>query len=86
MLNSAFECREYNGGVYGIELPFIKPWTSRLQTIDIAIELFDTTTALVEAPGNDSSARSTSEPRSQLPELASVIFASMTERLDWLKR
>lgn len=85
MLNSAFEYREYNGGVYGIELPFIKPWTSRLQTIDIAIELFDTTTALVEAPGNDSSARSTSEPRSQLPELASVIFASMTERLDWLK-
>ncbi|THH17812.1 hypothetical protein EW146_g3080 [Bondarzewia mesenterica] len=84
MLNSAFEYREYNHGIYGIELPLIKPWTSRLEVIDLAIELFDSTTALVES-GTEMTVDEASEPKSQLPDLASLIFACMTERLDWLK-
>ncbi|KAI0807541.1 hypothetical protein C8Q74DRAFT_1213431 [Fomes fomentarius] len=85
ILQSAFNYREYNLGVYGISLPMINPWTSRMDVIDIVNELFNLTTALVEAPSGDSENASVKKlPKSQLPELASCLFKCIQERLDWL--
>ncbi|KAI9466341.1 hypothetical protein BJY52DRAFT_1367647 [Lactarius psammicola] len=44
ILNSAFEYRDYNAGVYGVALPFVKPWTSKPEVINVVLELFDVTT------------------------------------------
>jgi nuclear pore complex protein Nup133 len=66
----------------------IKPWTSRPSVIDLVLELFNTTAMVVETPTDmDSGARGKKEqPLSQLPELASLLFACIKERLDWLNR
>lgn len=73
--------------MYGIELPMLKPWTSNSSIIDIVLGLFDTTTKLVESPSADSEAiRMSSEPNTQLPELASILFSCIYERLEWLGR
>ncbi|PFH54313.1 hypothetical protein AMATHDRAFT_72820 [Amanita thiersii Skay4041] len=85
VLRSALEYRNYNLGVYGVELPMVKPWTSRPAVIDAVLGLFDATTKVVEKPLTDGSVASPeSEPNSQLPELAEVLFACVQERLDWL--
>ncbi|KAI0780884.1 Non-repetitive/WGA-negative nucleoporin C-terminal-domain-containing protein [Trametes elegans] len=85
ILQSAHSYRQYNFGVYGIALPMIDPWTSQPDVIDIADELFSVTAQLVEAPSGDTeSSQSKSVPRQQLPELASCLFQSIQERLDWL--
>ncbi len=82
MLRSAFQYRAYNLGVYGVEPPMIKAWTSRPIIIDAVLSLFDLTTKTIE-----SSARTRDrEPSSQLPALAAVLFKSIRERLDWLLR
>ena len=82
VLRSAFQYRAYNLGVYGVEPPMIKAWTSRPMIIDAVLSLFDLTTKTVE-----SSARTRDrEPSSQLPALAAVLFKSIKERLDWLSR
>jgi nuclear pore complex protein Nup133 len=87
VIKAAFDYRDYNLGVYGIELPMLKPWTSKASIIDIVLGLFDTTTKLVESPSTESEAvRMSSEPNMQLPELASVLFACIHERLEWLGR
>lgn len=81
------EYREYNLGVYGILLPMIDPWTSSPAIIDVIIGLFESTTGVL-----DSSARSgvilerNNHSKNQLPELATVLFACIQERLDWLGR
>ncbi|KAF8892544.1 Non-repetitive/WGA-negative nucleoporin C-terminal-domain-containing protein [Infundibulicybe gibba] len=82
VLKSAFDYREYNFGVYGIELPMIKPWTSRPSVIDVVLGLFDASTKVVDSPDTDTS--KDSEPNTQLPDLAGVLFACLQERLDWL--
>ncbi|KAJ7774554.1 hypothetical protein DFH07DRAFT_102982 [Mycena maculata] len=82
VLTSAMEYREYNLGVYGILLPMVDPWTSSPATIDVIISLFESTTGVL-----DSSARSgvvLDYLKNQLPELATVLFACIQERLDWL--
>ncbi|KAJ7632668.1 hypothetical protein FB45DRAFT_978375 [Roridomyces roridus] len=85
VLTSAIEYREYNLGVYGIVLPMIDPWTSSPAIIDVVLGLFESTTGVL-----DSSARSGVVPernelsKSQLPDLAAVLFACIQERLDWL--
>ncbi|KIM87137.1 hypothetical protein PILCRDRAFT_64451 [Piloderma croceum F 1598] len=85
VLKASFDYRDYNLGVYGIELPMLKPWTSRNTVIEIVMGLFDTTTKLVESPSADSEAvRMSSEPNKQLPELAAVLFSCIHERLEWL--
>jgi len=72
--------------VYGIVLPFFKPWTSKPDIINIALELFDATTTSIEASGSEMlSDRISIEARAQLPELASILFACIGERLEWLK-
>ncbi|KAJ7449858.1 hypothetical protein FB451DRAFT_741132 [Mycena latifolia] len=85
VLTSAMEYREYNLGVYGIVLPMIDPWTSSPAIIDVVLGLFESTTNVL-----DSSARAgvvlerNSDSNSQLPELATILFACIQERLDWL--
>ena len=87
MLKAAIDYRNYNLRVYGIELPMLKPWTSRNSIVEIVMGLFDTTTKLVESPSADSEAvRMSTEPNQQLPELASALFSCIRERLDWLGR
>jgi hypothetical protein len=82
VLKSALDYREYNLGVYGIELPMLGPWTSKPAVIDIVLGLFDNTTRFVESSesGGDQNLLA------QLPELASILFACIQERLDWLER
>ena len=81
-MKSALDYREYNLGVYGIELPMISPWSSKPVVIDIVLGLFDDTTRFVQSPAFDS----TNDLFLQLPELASTLFACIQERLDWLGR
>ncbi|KAG5645239.1 hypothetical protein DXG03_006656 [Asterophora parasitica] len=85
VLTSAFDYREYNLGVYGIDLPMIKPWSSRPAVIDVVLRLFDATTKAVDAPAHELAANKDTEPSSQLPDLAAVLFACIQERLNWLK-
>jgi nuclear pore complex protein Nup133 len=74
-------------GVYGVQLPMIKPWTSRPAIIDAVLGFFDATTKVVDQPLSDGSLPSVDkEPNSQLPELAEILFACIQERLDWLGR
>lgn len=80
VLQSAVNYRDYNLGVYGIELPLIQPWTSEPIVIDIVSDLFDATAKLIDSP----SAPSVPTLRTQLPDLASVLFASFHEWCAWL--
>ncbi|KAH9843032.1 uncharacterized protein C8Q71DRAFT_232214 [Rhodofomes roseus] len=86
ILQSALDHRDLNKGVYGLEYPLIDPWTSHLTACNIVAELFGTTDKLVETPTADpDAAESKSRPRSQLPELAVLLFTCIQEHLDWLK-
>jgi nuclear pore complex protein Nup133 len=72
--------------VYGIELPMIKPWSSRPSITDTVLTLFDLSSKSMEsAPGLRTHTRD-KEPLSQLPPLAGVLFECIKERLDWLSR
>ncbi|KAF8212214.1 hypothetical protein K438DRAFT_1708496 [Mycena galopus ATCC 62051] len=85
VLTSAMEYRDYNLGVYGILLPMIDPWTSSPAVIDVILSLFESTTKVL-----DSSTRAgvvlqrNSYANSQLPDLATILFACIQERLNWL--
>ncbi|KAL0570251.1 hypothetical protein V5O48_011713 [Marasmius crinis-equi] len=79
VLKSAFRHREDNLGLYGIELPMIKPWTSEQEIIDGVLALFDTSTRVVESTPERGSVKP-----SDLSELATVLFICIQERLDWL--
>lgn len=85
ILNSAFEYRDYNAGVYGVEPPFVKPWTSKPEVINVVLELFDATTTYVQHLGKSPDEHKDREPNSQLPDLASALFASVHERMSWLQ-
>jgi nuclear pore complex protein Nup133 len=65
----------------------IKPWSSKPTVIDVVLEFFDATTKCLDAlaPGSQQIHEDT-EPKSQLPELAGILFACFQERLDWLRR
>ncbi|KAG2078254.1 hypothetical protein BDR04DRAFT_1088016 [Suillus decipiens] len=80
-LQAALSYRAYNIAVYGVELPMIKPWTSRPSAIDGVLKLVDAATRFALDP---SKANSKSTSRELLPELATVFFACVQERLDWL--
>lgn len=65
----------------------IDPWTSQPAVIEIVNELFETTSRLVEKPAGEAAPTpSIKQARSQLPELASVLFASYAEWISWLGR
>lgn len=81
-LKSAFEYREENSRLYGIQLPRIDPWTSRPAIIDVILTLFESSSRVVETAEGD--LRSKGQPYTQLPELAAHLLACVQERLDWL--
>jgi nuclear pore complex protein Nup133 len=86
-LQSAFEYRNLNYQVYGIEFPMISSWTSRPGTIDVVLSLFNATTKVLENAAVDARSKAQrQEPGSQLPQLASLLFKCVKERLDWLSR
>ena len=65
----------------------IEPWTSQPTIIDIVTELFEDTIKLVETPSSDvGPSKAKEEAKTQLPELAGLLFATYQERLDWLGR
>jgi len=89
--------------VYGVDLPMLKPWTSRPNVIDGVLMLVDTATRCANWEKKclddmyhqlryfrfalDPSKANTKSPSKELlPELATVFFACVQERLDWLGR
>lgn len=82
-LQAALSYRAYNLGVYGVELPMIKPWTSRPAVIDAVLKLVEAVTKVATDSGGNSSGK---EVVDMLPELATLLFACVQERLDWLAR
>ncbi|KAF7363465.1 Methyltransferase type 11 [Mycena sanguinolenta] len=84
VLTSAVEYRDYNLGVYGILLPMIDPWTSSPAVIDVILGLFESTTRVLDSTPAGVFLERNSYANSQLPELATVLFASIQERLNWL--
>ncbi|TFK42541.1 hypothetical protein BDQ12DRAFT_732185 [Crucibulum laeve] len=85
VLRSAFNFRATHLALYGIELPMIRPWTSRSSIIDVVLTLFEASTKVIDypAPGSASSNRN-QEPATQLPDLAAILFECIQERLNWL--
>ncbi|RXW20887.1 hypothetical protein EST38_g4970 [Candolleomyces aberdarensis] len=84
-LQSAFEYRNLNYQVYGIEFPMISSWTSRPGTIDVVLSLFNATTKVLENVAADARPKAQrQEPGSQLPQLANLLFKCVKERLEWL--
>ncbi|KAG2157173.1 hypothetical protein DEU56DRAFT_7542 [Suillus clintonianus] len=81
ILQAALSYRAYNIAVYGVELPMIKPWTSRPSVIDGVLKLVDTATRFALDP---SKVNTKNASRELLPELATMFFACVQERLDWL--
>ena len=69
-----------------MEPPIVKPWTSKPEVINVVLELFDATTTYVQHLGESPDEHKSREPNSQLPDLASALFASVHERMSWLQR
>lgn len=63
-----------------------KPWTSRPSVIDAVLSLFDLSTEVLETSVGSSIRATDSEPGSQLPTLAAILFESIKERLDELSK
>ncbi|KAI6036255.1 hypothetical protein BKA83DRAFT_108575 [Pisolithus microcarpus] len=82
-LQAALSYRAYNLGVYGVVLPMIKPWTSRPTVIDAALKLVDAASKVATDSGSSSSAGA-KDVVNMLPELATLLFSCVQERLDWL--
>ncbi|KAI6103387.1 hypothetical protein F5141DRAFT_205422 [Pisolithus sp. B1] len=82
-LQAALSYRAYNLGVYGVDLPMIKPWTSRPTIIDAALKLVDAASKVATDSGSSSNAGA-KDVVNMLPELATLLFSCVQERLDWL--
>ncbi|TDL24789.1 hypothetical protein BD410DRAFT_813702 [Rickenella mellea] len=86
VLQSAWDYRSLNAGVYGIVLPFSRPWTSAPPLVDILTYFFDETAKLLDQNStSDSQQTAPQEVREQLPQLASAVFKGFQERLSWLE-
>ncbi|KIJ69004.1 hypothetical protein HYDPIDRAFT_172503 [Hydnomerulius pinastri MD-312] len=83
-LQAALSYRAYNLGVYGVDLPMIKPWTSRPAVIDAVLKLVDAVTRVAAEGAGASASGNAKEVVGMLPELATLLFACVQERLDWL--
>ncbi|KAH7889197.1 hypothetical protein F5I97DRAFT_483446 [Phlebopus sp. FC_14] len=85
-LQAAVAYRAYNLGVYGVELPMLRPWTSRPAMIDAVLKLVEAVTRIATEGGGASASANgnTKELVGMLPELATLLFACIQERLDWL--
>ncbi|KAF8843579.1 hypothetical protein BDN67DRAFT_964047 [Paxillus ammoniavirescens] len=83
-LQATVSYRAYNLGVYGVDLPMIKPWTSRPAVIDAVLKLVDAVTRVATEGAGASAGGNAKEVVDMLPELATLLFACIQERLDWL--
>ncbi|THU89518.1 hypothetical protein K435DRAFT_969042 [Dendrothele bispora CBS 962.96] len=81
VLQSAFEYREANVGMYGIELPMVKPWTSEPGIIDAVLSAFNHSTTEIESGTLSDSIKA----EIRMPELATILLACVYERIDWLR-
>jgi len=61
----------------------IKPWTSRPAVIDAVLKLVEAVTKVATDSGGNNTGK---EVVDMLPELATLLFACVQERLDWLAR
>lgn len=61
----------------------IKPWTSRPAIIDALLKLVDAVTKVATESAGNSAGKDVVD---MLPELATLLFACVQERLDWLAR
>lgn len=61
----------------------IKPWTSRPAVIDVLLKLVDSVTKVATVTGGNNTGKDVVD---LLPELATLLFACVQERLDWLAR
>lgn len=61
----------------------IKPWTSRPAVIDALLKLVDAVTKVATDNGGNNTGKDVVD---MLPELATLLFACLQERLDWLAR
>lgn len=87
IIQSAWDYRAVNSGVYGIVLPFLRPWTSEPPITDILMELFDATAKFLDQSETEGSRQIAShETINQLAQLATVVFGCFQERLEWLER
>jgi nuclear pore complex protein Nup133 len=85
ILRSASDYRSFNKGVYGLEFPIVKPWTSTVQILDIASEFFEATTKLVESPSTAAEPSvSRKYAKSQMADLADTLFWAFREQIEWL--
>jgi nuclear pore complex protein Nup133 len=64
----------------------IKPWTSRPAVIDAVLKLVDAATRVATEGAGASASGNAKEVVDMLPELATLLFACIQERLDWLGR
>lgn len=85
---SAIEWRDWNRLVYGVELPYIKPWTSGVEIIQVVMELFEDAAAFLESreQGETLQEQRVGMLRGQLAQLAEVAFHCFNERLAWVQR
>ena len=93
ILESAWDYRDTNAGVYGIVPPLIRAWTSTETMVNTVVDLFNRSAKFVEeAEPEDTEVQTLStvevvkETKSQLPALAAVVFRCCSEREEWLER
>ncbi|KAK7467177.1 hypothetical protein VKT23_004235 [Stygiomarasmius scandens] len=80
VLQSGFGYREANLGMYAIEPPMLRAWTSEPGVIDAVLAVFNSSTTEIEAGTLTASAKLDL----RLPELATVLLACVYERIEWL--
>ncbi|KAI0035097.1 hypothetical protein K488DRAFT_44136 [Vararia minispora EC-137] len=83
ILDCALEYREYNKGVYGLELPLLDPWTSGDHIMNALLKVYESNLHFVSG-ASDYGSDTDIELKSRLPNFAAVIFACFTERIGYL--
>ncbi|KAH8116942.1 Non-repetitive/WGA-negative nucleoporin C-terminal-domain-containing protein [Phellopilus nigrolimitatus] len=86
IMQSTWNYRDTNSGIYGLAKPMLNSWTSTPPVIDIVLDFFNLADKrLVETPPENAENAIVREVRSQLPKLAAVVFRCFQERLEWLE-
>ncbi|PPR00501.1 hypothetical protein CVT24_005524 [Panaeolus cyanescens] len=84
VLQCAFQYRAYNLGVYGIDLPMLKPWSSRSYVVDSVLSILDLATKTLDSTSNigrTAEQKQGDDILTQLPALAAVFFECVKERI-----
>lgn len=86
ILQSAWNFRDLNTGVYGITGPMLDVWTSTETVVDVVLDFFNLAERRLSEMPEDSETPFRSEFRLLFPQLASAVFRAFQERQDWLER